>query len=101
MVRLVVLHFRVVHCVYWHALHAGHIFSRSAVDLRYGITLGLGPVPTELHGLTQVQETLISAVMPMMSLYRLPQGKSRFLILSCLHSRFPSPVLSAVLPSAL
>ncbi len=33
--RLVVLHFHVVHCVYWLALHAGHIFSRSAVDLRY------------------------------------------------------------------
>ncbi len=37
---LVVLHFHVVHCVYWHALHAGHVFTRSAVDLRYGITLG-------------------------------------------------------------
>ncbi len=35
--RLVVLHFHAVHCVYWHALHAGHIFSLSAVDLRYEI----------------------------------------------------------------
>ena len=31
-----------------------------------------GCVPLELQGLTQVEEMLISAVMPMMSLYRLP-----------------------------
>ena len=31
-----------------------------------------GPVPPQLQGLTQVEEMLISAVMPMMSLYRLP-----------------------------
>ena len=34
-----------------------------------------GPVPPELQGLTQVEEMLISAVMPMMSLYRLPLGQ--------------------------
>ncbi len=38
-----VLHFHVVHCVYGHALHAGHIFSRSAVDLRYEM-MNLGTV---------------------------------------------------------
>ena len=37
-----------------------------------------GPVPPQLQGLTQVEEMLIrfSAVMPMMSLYRLPLGYS-------------------------
>ena len=34
-----------------------------------------GPVPPELQGLTQVEEMLISAVMPMMSVYRLPMGQ--------------------------
>ena len=34
-----------------------------------------GPVPPQLQGLTQVEEMLISAVMPMMSLYRLPLGR--------------------------
>ena len=34
-----------------------------------------GPVPPQLQGLTQVEEMLISAVMPMMSLYRLPLGQ--------------------------
>ena len=34
-----------------------------------------GPVPPQLQGLTQVEEILISAVMPMMSLYRLPLGQ--------------------------
>ncbi|CAI8017284.1 hypothetical protein GBAR_LOCUS10520, partial [Geodia barretti] len=34
-----------------------------------------GPLPHELSGLTQVEEMLISAVMPIMSLYRLPQGQ--------------------------
>ena len=34
-----------------------------------------GPVPPQLQGLTQIEEMLISAVMPMMSLYRLPLGQ--------------------------
>ena len=34
-----------------------------------------GVVPTELKGLTQTEEMLISAVMPMMSVYRLPYGQ--------------------------
>ena len=34
-----------------------------------------GPVPPQLQGLTQVEKMLISAVMPMMSLYRLPLGQ--------------------------
>ena len=34
-----------------------------------------GPVPPQLQGLTQVEEMLISAVMPMMCLYRLPLGQ--------------------------
>ncbi len=34
-----------------------------------------GPVPVKLQGLTQVEEMLISAVMPMMMLYRLPHGQ--------------------------
>ena len=34
-----------------------------------------GDVPPELQGLTQVEEMLISAVMPMMSLYHLPYGQ--------------------------
>ncbi len=34
-----------------------------------------GPVPVELQGLTQVEEMLISRVMPMMMLYRLPHGQ--------------------------
>jgi len=33
-----------------------------------------GPVPPELQGLTQAEETLISAVLPMMVLYHLPHG---------------------------
>ena len=33
------------------------------------------PVPPELQGLSQVEEMLISAVMPMMALYRLPYGQ--------------------------
>ena len=31
-----------------------------------------GDVPPELQGLTQIEEMIISAVMPMMSLYHLP-----------------------------
>ncbi len=34
-----------------------------------------GPVPVELQGLMQVEEMLISRVMPMMTLYRLPHGQ--------------------------
>ena len=34
-----------------------------------------GPVPPELQGLTQVEEMLISPVMPIMSVYRLPHGQ--------------------------
>ena len=34
-----------------------------------------GPVPPELLGLTQVEEMLISSVMPIMSLYHLPHGQ--------------------------
>ena len=34
-----------------------------------------GAVPPQLQGLTQVEEMLISAVMPMMCLYRLPLGQ--------------------------
>ena len=34
-----------------------------------------GPMPAELQDLTQVEELLISAVMPMMILYRLPHGQ--------------------------
>ena len=34
-----------------------------------------GPVPAELQDLTQVEELLISAVMPMMILYKLPHGQ--------------------------
>ena len=34
-----------------------------------------GPVPPELQGLTQVEEMLLSAVMPMMVLYMLPHGQ--------------------------
>ena len=34
-----------------------------------------GHVPTELQGLTQIEEMLICAVMPMMSLYHLPYGQ--------------------------
>ena len=34
-----------------------------------------GPVPAELQGLSQVEEMLISAVMPIMSVYRLPHGQ--------------------------
>jgi hypothetical protein len=34
-----------------------------------------GVVPPQLQGLTQVEEMLISAVMPMMSVYRLPLGQ--------------------------
>ena len=34
-----------------------------------------GVVPIELRGLTQVEEMLISAVMPLMSVYRLPHGQ--------------------------
>lgn len=34
-----------------------------------------GPVPPELQGLTQVEEMLFSAVLPMMVLYHLPHGK--------------------------
>lgn len=32
-------------------------------------------MPLELHGLTQVEEMLISTVVPMMSLYRLSMGQ--------------------------
>ena len=34
-----------------------------------------GIVPKELTGLTQIEEILISPVMPMMSVYRLPHGQ--------------------------
>ena len=34
-----------------------------------------GSVPQELLGLTQVEEMLVAAVMPMMSIYRLPYGQ--------------------------
>ena len=34
-----------------------------------------GLVPQELQGLTQVEEMLISSVMPIMSLYHLPHGQ--------------------------
>ena len=34
-----------------------------------------GVVPIEFRGLTQVEEMLISAVMPLMSVYRLPHGQ--------------------------
>ena len=34
-----------------------------------------GPIPPQLQGLTQVEEMLISAVIPMMSFYRLPLGQ--------------------------
>ena len=34
-----------------------------------------GPAPQELFGLTQVEEMLVAAVMPMMSIYRLPYGQ--------------------------
>lgn len=34
-----------------------------------------GPVPSQLQNLTQVEEMLISAVLPIMTLYRLPQGQ--------------------------
>ena len=34
-----------------------------------------GPVPAELQGLTHAEELLISALMPMMVLYRLPHGQ--------------------------
>ena len=34
-----------------------------------------GHVPTELQALTQIEQMLISAVMPMMSLYHLPYGQ--------------------------
>lgn len=40
--------------------------------------MDLGPVPPELQGLTQVEEMLISAVMPMMSLYHLPYGQLEY-----------------------
>ena len=33
-----------------------------------------GPVPEELTGLTQVEEMLISADLPMMTIVRLPRG---------------------------
>ena len=50
-----------------------------------------GPVPTELLGLTQVEEMLISAVMPMMSIYRLPYGQYGY---SGHVINFPQDVLS-------
>jgi hypothetical protein len=34
-----------------------------------------GIVPPELKGLTQIEEMLISPVMPMMAVYRLPHGQ--------------------------
>ena len=34
-----------------------------------------GPVPLELQGLTQVEEMLISPVMPIMNVYRLPHDQ--------------------------
>ena len=37
--------------------------------------MDLGPVPPELQGLSQVEEMLISAVMPIMTVYRLPHGQ--------------------------
>ena len=50
-----------------------------------------GPVPPELSGLTQVEEMLISAVMPMMSVYRLPNGQYGY---SGHVINFPQDVLS-------
>ena len=50
-----------------------------------------GPVPPELSGLTQVEEMLISAVMPMMSVYRLPYGQYGY---SGHVINFPQDVLS-------
>ena len=43
----------------------------------YSIDNGMDPgvVPQELQGLTQVEEMLISSVMPIMSLYHLPHGQ--------------------------
>ena len=34
-----------------------------------------GPVPPQLQGFTQVEEMLISAIMPIMTVHRLPQGQ--------------------------
>ena len=34
-----------------------------------------GPIPPQLQGRTQVEEMLISPVMPMMTIYRLPHGQ--------------------------
>ena len=34
-----------------------------------------GIVPPELTGLTRIEQMLISSVMPMMSVYRLPHGQ--------------------------
>ena len=50
-----------------------------------------GPVPPELFGLTQVEEMLVSAVIPMMSIYRLPHGQYGY---SCHVINFPQDVLS-------
>ena len=43
----------------------------------YSVDNGMDPrlVPLELQGLTQVEEMLISSVMPIMSLYHLPHGQ--------------------------
>ena len=50
-----------------------------------------GPVPPELFGLIQVEEMLVSAVMPMMSIYRLPYGQYGY---SGHVINFPQDVLS-------
>ena len=48
---------------------------RSPKLYSHGNGMDPGTVPPELQGLTQVEELLISAVIPMMTLYRLPLGQ--------------------------
>uniref|UniRef100_A0A1X7TJF5 Uncharacterized protein n=1 Tax=Amphimedon queenslandica TaxID=400682 RepID=A0A1X7TJF5_AMPQE len=40
-----------------------------------GNNMDPGVVPTQLQGLTQAEEMLVSAIMPVMSIYRLPHGQ--------------------------
>ena len=55
-----------------HAVHAaGDKKKRFSSDN----SMDPGPLPQQLQGLTQVEEMLISAVMPVMCLYRLPLGQ--------------------------
>ena len=47
-----------------------------------------GPVPLELQGLTQVEELLISPVMPIMNVYRLLHGQLSSAIVAMLPQDF-------------